>query len=153
MGADGVSGVDGSGGTEGMGGVGGVGGFTARALIRRFEQFFEESEVIIPAFATALEGGDWPALGALVGRSQSLTTSHLGNTTRETEWLPACAEGMGAIAASAFGAGFGGSCWALVRAELVCNICGSEGDFRESWVAGRNSVWWGHGGREGIKYG
>ena len=35
----------------------------------------------------------------------------------ETEWLPSAARERGALAASAFGAGFGGSCWALARAE------------------------------------
>ena len=36
------------------------------------------------------------------------------NVVEETRWLPARAEALGAIASSCFGAGFGGSVWALV---------------------------------------
>ena len=103
-------------------------GLPPGVLCRRYEQFHAESEVIIPAVFEALErvgrreGGraDEPSLedlSALVDRSQSLTASHLRNTLEETEWLPAAARRLGAIAASAFGAGFGGSVWALVRAD------------------------------------
>ena len=58
-------------------------------------------------------------LGPLVGRSQELTESYLRNTLEETEWLPKAACRLGCLAASAFGAGFGGSVWALARADGV----------------------------------
>lgn len=92
-------------------------GFGPGALSKRFVQFFEESQKIIPAFAAALSAGDEEALGSLAARSHALTVSHLKNTIDETEWLPEAACKLGAIGASAFGAGFGGSCWALSRAE------------------------------------
>ena len=42
----------------------------------------------------------------------------------ETRWLPLVAERRGAIAASAFGAGFGGSCWALVKTVEAAEFAG-----------------------------
>ena len=83
------------------------------SLVRRFEQFFEESEVLVPKVGTAFNTTDGPALGLLVCRSQELTETHLRNTLEETEWLPAEARRLGCLAASAFGAGFGGSVWAI----------------------------------------
>lgn len=85
----------------------------AGALTRRFAQFFEESEVIVPRVTAAIAASDASTLGPLVDRSQQLTESHLRNTLDETEWLPVAARRHGAIAASVFGAGFGGSVWAL----------------------------------------
>ena len=78
-----------------------------RALCERYEQFFAESEVIVPRVAAALAVGDLRAVGELVQRSHALTHSHLRNTVPETHWLPAAARELGAAAASAFGAGFG----------------------------------------------
>ena len=54
-------------------------------------------------------------LGRLVDQSQAMTESLLGNQVRETVWLASFARKLGAAAASAFGAGFGGSVWALVQ--------------------------------------
>ena len=51
---------------------------------------------------------------SLVDQSQAATEQLLGNQVPETVWLAREARGLGAIAASAFGAGFGGSVWALV---------------------------------------
>ena len=60
---------------------------------------------------------DVDALGPLVERSQHLTETHLRNTLEETEWLPRAARRLGCLAASAFGAGFGGSVWAVAMAK------------------------------------
>ena len=70
----------------------------------------------MPALRAALADADGLSLGQISDRSQQLTASHLRNTLEETEWLPARARSLGAVAASAFGAGFGGSVWALVTA-------------------------------------
>mmetsp|Transcript_4191 Transcript_4191/g.13546 ORF Transcript_4191/g.13546 Transcript_4191/m.13546 type:complete len:276 (-) Transcript_4191:54-881(-) len=103
---------------------GGPSGFPAGALARRYEQFHAESEVLIPAVHGALSQREVPlsTLASLVDRSQALTASHLRNTLEETEWLPAAARRLGAVAASAFGAGFGGSVWALVEAGRAREI-------------------------------
>ena len=54
------------------------------------------------------------AFGDLVDRSQQLAERRLGNQVPETIELARSARELGARAASAFGAGFGGSVWALV---------------------------------------
>jgi galactokinase len=85
----------------------------------RFEQFMEESEQIIPAAGDALLRSDLKTLGDLVARSQDLTEKLLKNQVPETIALAHLARECGAIAASAFGAGFGGSVWALVKREVA----------------------------------
>jgi galactokinase len=90
------------------------------ALADRFEQFQTESEMIIPAAAEALADENFASLGALVDLSQECAERLLGNQIPETTALARSARELGATAASAFGAGFGGSVWALVpegRAE------------------------------------
>jgi len=93
--------------------------FDEGALGRRFEQFFAESERIIPAASAALAAGDVAAVTPLVDESHRLTVELLQNTIDETEWLPKEARRLGAPAASAFGAGFGGSCYALAHAATA----------------------------------
>ncbi|HWE40892.1 MAG TPA: galactokinase family protein [Gemmatimonadaceae bacterium] len=87
------------------------------ALRDRFAQFVAESTIIIPRAAAALAGGDLVALGRLVDQSQRNAELLLGNQVPETIELARSARAGGAVAASAFGAGFGGSVWALVRAN------------------------------------
>jgi galactokinase len=89
-------------------------GFEAGALVDRFEQFQTESSMVVPAAAEALSQDDLPALGALVDLSQQCAERLLGNQIPETIELARSARRLGAVAASAFGAGFGGSVWALV---------------------------------------
>lgn len=55
----------------------------------------------------------------LVDCSQGLSADQLGNQIPETEYLAAAARELGAIAASAFGAGFGGSVWALIGDDAL----------------------------------
>lgn len=100
--------------------------FTAEALVDRFDQFCAESLDIVPAAADALACGDTLRFGTLVDRSQQGAERWLGNQVPETVALAASARAHGALAASAFGAGFGGSVWALVpRAD--------EGRFTDAW--------------------
>ena len=51
----------------------------------------------------------------------------LHNQTPETIFLAEQARTLGAIAASAFGAGFGGSVWALVERERASTFVGEWG--------------------------
>lgn len=83
---------------------------------RRLDQFLEESTVLVPAAHRALAAGRMQELADIVVRSQALAASHLGNQVPATVELVSLARGLGALAASAFGAGFGGSVWALVPA-------------------------------------
>jgi galactokinase len=80
----------------------------------RFEQFLLESNELIPAAADAIAEGDLARLGMLVDQSQEAADKLLGNQIPETTFLARQARELGAVAASAFGAGFGGSVWSLV---------------------------------------
>jgi galactokinase len=93
-------------------------------LVDRFDQFVEETTVLVPQGATEIESGAFDALGRTVARSQELAERLLRNQVPETTALARLARNEGALAASAFGAGFGGSVWALVeldRAEDFLN--------------------------------
>ena len=100
--------------------------FNAAALTSRLEQFAAESTKIIPAAGDALAEGNLPEFGRLVDQSQDLAERLLGNQVPETVHLAARAREHGAAAASAFGAGFGGSVWALVSEERLAG-------FSENW--------------------
>jgi galactokinase len=93
-------------------------GLEPGALSDRFEQFQTETAVIIPAAAEAMVQDDLSSLGALVDLSQECAERLLGNQVPETVELARSARRLGAVAASAFGAGFGGSVWALVPEAL-----------------------------------
>ncbi len=93
--------------------------FDVSDLVTRLDQFAAEALEIIPAAGDALERGDLRALGELVDRSQRGAEVLLGNQVPETMHLTRSARSLGAVAASAFGAGFGGSVWALVRRDEV----------------------------------
>jgi galactokinase len=89
--------------------------FTREVLTARLDQFVLETFQIIPAAGDALARGDLAAFGDLVDRSQAAAELWLGNQVPETIALARLARTAGAAAASAFGAGFGGSVWALVE--------------------------------------
>jgi len=91
--------------------------FTARHLEARLGQFFDETFVFVPQAAAALAAGDLGTFGALVDRSQAGAERALENQIAETIHLQRFARELGAEAASAFGAGFGGSVWAMVPAD------------------------------------
>jgi galactokinase len=97
-------------------------------LRARLEQFVAETEEIIPAASAALEHGDVERFGELVDRSQEGAESGLGNQIAETVHLQRRARALGAVAASAFGAGFGGSVWAMIGEDQA-------GTFRDHWEA------------------
>jgi len=56
-------------------------------------------------------------VGQLIDRSHRLSREMLGNIVPEIDFLQQQARELGAVAASGFGAGFGGSAYALVRQE------------------------------------
>ena len=89
--------------------------FTGAELLKRLEHFVAENNEIIPAAITAMETGDTQEFGRQVDRSQELTDTLLGNQVANTVALAHRARELGAVAASAFGAGFGGAVWALVN--------------------------------------
>lgn len=93
-----------------------VDGWTRDALERRLDHFVREDARVaraIQAFANA----EAQAVGELAGASQAEAESLLGNQVPETIALARSARSCGAFAACSFGAGFGGSVWALVEAD------------------------------------
>ena len=97
-------------------------------LVPRLEQFLLESFELVPAAARVLAHGPLAELGAIVDRSQQAAETLLGNQVPETVALARLAREAGAVAASAFGAGFGGSVWALVPTAAA-------DAFTETWRA------------------
>lgn len=102
--------------------------YPADMLLKRLQQFCEETNEIVPQAADALAQGSFGRLGDRVDRSQLLAETCLANQVPETMALARSARELGAVAASAFGAGFGGSVWALVET-------GRAEEFREHWAA------------------
>jgi len=102
--------------------------FPADALAGRLEQFVLESLDLVPAAAAILARGAVDELGAVADRSQVAAEEWLGNQVPETIALARDARSLGAVAASAFGAGFGGSVWALVNV-------GDVQPFMQHWAA------------------
>ena len=100
------------------------GTFSAAELVERLEHFAAESEEIVPSAWQALAEHDLETFGSLVDRSQALAEEKLHNQVAETVTLARQARQEGAAASSAFGAGFGGSVWALVREQEVSDFLG-----------------------------
>ncbi len=91
--------------------------YDPEVLLRRLEHFLVENETVIPAAGEALRQGELSDFGRCVDRSQRAAEELLGNQIPETCYLAAAARQHGAVAASAFGAGFGGSVYALVAKD------------------------------------
>lgn len=100
--------------------------FTPTALRHRLDQFVLEAFELIPAAGSAIARSDLEAWGPLADRSQQAAAEWLGNQVPETIALARLARSIGATAASSFGAGFGGSVWALIPA-------GTTADFARAW--------------------
>ncbi len=92
----------------------------------RFKCFFREDQEIIPAVGDALLDGRLEPLGELFDASHDGARRGLQNQIPQTDFLQAEARRLGAVAASAFGAGFGGSVLALVPAARA-------DEFTEAW--------------------
>ena len=116
--------------------------YAAGVLVERFSQFYDESEVCVPtmakAFAEMASAGSGAAaaataLAAATSDSHRMTVEELHNTVEVTEWLPWQAmKHDECLCASAFGAGFGGSCWALVQKEKASSFLAEiEAEYKE----------------------
>lgn len=84
------------------------------ALSNRLAAFLTESELLIPAATSALRDGEFAMFGELADQSQRSAAAQLGNQIPETNRLQALARELGALGSASFGAGFGGSVWALI---------------------------------------
>jgi len=118
-------------------------GEVARDVSERRAQFREETEEIVPGVGDAIRDCDWNALGRLVDRSQFLAETVLLNQVPETMHLARSAREQGALAASAFGAGFGGAVWAMVpRADAGRFIASWRSGYERAFPAKRARAKW-----------
>jgi galactokinase len=93
--------------------------FPAAELLDRLAHFEAEAGRHLPAAVDALRRGDLAAFGAAADTSQQDAERWLHNQVPETILLQRLAREHGAVAASAFGAGFGGAVWALVPRPIA----------------------------------
>jgi galactokinase len=109
----------------------------------RREQFREETEVIVPGVGDAIRDCNWDVLRKLVDRSQFLAETVLLNQVPETVHLARSAREQGALAASAFGAGFGGAVWAMVpRADADRFLVAWRSEYEGAFPAKRARAKW-----------
>ena len=94
-------------------------------LAERSYQFFKEEEIIEKA-TDCLVNNKFNDFGEYIKESHKLSKKYLKNIVPEIDFLQKEAIKLGAIGASGFGAGFGGSCYAIIKK-------GSENDFIELW--------------------
>lgn len=104
--------------------------WAAADLHTRLTHFADEIPRVGEA-VTAFSRGDADELGRLSAASHRDADQLLKNQLPETNALVAIARTQGAFAASAFGAGFGGSVWALVD---MSRLGMSPEDFGERWL-------------------
>ena len=97
-------------------------------LTRRLDHFLTESEKIIPEASKALSCGDLKEFGRMAQESQRAAEDLLGNQVPQTAALARIAHDLGAVGSTSFGAGFGGSVWALVPSA-------ESKEFAEKWIA------------------
>ena len=93
-----------------------VAGWSRDALEKRLDHFIRE-DARIPEAIDAFRDANAERLGALAAGSQADAETLLGNQIPETSALARTARELGAFASSSFGAGFGGSIWALIEAD------------------------------------
>ena len=95
--------------------------FDTEALERRLRHFIAE-DARVPQALDAFARADRETLGGLAADTQRDAEHLLRNQVPETSSLAALARESGAFASSSFGAGFGGSVWALVTASEAMRI-------------------------------
>ena len=103
-----------------------IDGWAPNVLERRLNHFINE-DARIPEAVDAIRRGDKQLLGRLSADSQAEAETLLGNQVPQTIALAATARALGAFASRSFGAGFGGSVWALVEHD-------GAGEFARRWT-------------------
>jgi galactokinase len=96
-------------------------------IVGRAYQFFKEREIIEKAEASLRESR-MEEYGSLINESHDLSRVYLKNIAPEVDSLQKLANELGALGATGFGGGFGGSCYALVDVK-------NAGRFVEEWRA------------------
>jgi galactokinase len=102
-------------------------------LIRRLSHFVLE-DLAVRVTSRLLSDGQVERMGGFVDESQRGAEELLRNQTEQTAFLQRAARELGASAASAFGAGFGGSVWALVWSETAPRFLANWAEvYRREW--------------------
>ncbi|RKX97558.1 MAG: hypothetical protein DRP54_08975, partial [Spirochaetes bacterium] len=83
-------------------------------LARRAYQFFKECYLTYRA-VESVKCKDAEEYGKIINLSHDLSRDYLENIVPEIDFLKGSAFGLGAMGATGFGAGFGGSCYALIE--------------------------------------
>jgi len=96
-----------------------------KALAERACQFFKERDILRRAVA-CLKDDNIHEFGNLINESHDLSRKYLKNIVPEIDYLQKCANSLGALGATGFGAGFGGSCYAVVTSTCCA-------DFMKQW--------------------
>ncbi len=96
--------------------------FHVDELLGRVEQFYVENYEIIPKVTEMLRVGRYDQIGEFMDLSHRNADGLLGNQIAETNYLQGTAREFGALAASAFGAGFGGSVYAIVGRDEAAGL-------------------------------
>jgi galactokinase len=92
-----------------------------KSLFERSHQFFREREIIFEA-VQCLKESRMEAYGRLINESHDLSRKYLKNIADEVDYLQQSANELGALGATGFGGGFGGSCYALVQESQAENF-------------------------------
>jgi galactokinase len=98
-----------------------ISGWPADALEHRLDHFLREDARVVDALE-AFGAADTSRLGQLAAESQVDAETLLGNQIPETSALARSARDLGAFASCSFGAGFGGSVWALVEHDVAAGF-------------------------------
>lgn len=109
----------------------------ASDLMLRLDQFLIESNNLIPKAADMVEDGDWRSLRWIADESHGRAASCLFNQVPETNRLQRELVRNGAFAASAFGAGFGGSVWGLFDRPAIERWRASDAAGEFPWFSSR----------------
>jgi galactokinase len=102
--------------------------FREKKLAERWEMAYIQSRVHLPEVIETLRAGDYQALGCLTSREHAMSWVNLGNITPLIDAVQKCALSSGALGATGFGGGFGGSLFALTEREEMT-------DFLQDWEA------------------
>lgn len=101
---------------------------------------FEKEQSLVHQAVIAFERQLWSDVGNLLQASQHAADALLGNQVPETNFLAEAAIASGALAASAFGAGFGGAVWALLPKS-------DANPFMQQWSSAYQEVYLYHNSR------
>ena len=105
-----------------------------KEIKERAYQFFRE-RVIIYRAVDCLKESDMKSYGSLINESHELSRTCLKNIADEVHFLQQLANELGALGATGFGGGFGGSCYALVKEDQADDFVAAWRDaYREQYT-------------------